>query len=68
MTSPVSPLVKLPEEAPKPKTVQLFDMQAVHGLLIHPYTGTRFVKDKKVPHEKDRWCESQIEGGKLALV
>lgn len=55
-------------EAPKPKTIEVYNLKAVHGLLIHPYTHTRFVPDKALSHEIDGWCKSQIEAGKLVVV
>jgi len=48
--------------------IEVFNMRAVHGLLIHPYTQARFVTDKDHEHVKDLWCEIQIEAGKLKIV
>lgn len=50
------------------KTVELHDMKAVYGLLIHPYTLTHFRTEKASPHELDSWCQVQIDGGKLELA
>ena len=55
-------------ELPKAREVDLYDMKAVYGLLIHPYTQTRFNRDKAIGHELDGWCKTQIEAGKLAVV
>lgn len=57
-----------PADATKAKTVEMYDMKAVHGLLIHPYTLTNFVTEKPTPHVKDAWCVVQIEAGKLEIV
>lgn len=56
-----------PNDEPKPTTVEMFKMRAVHGLLIHP-DGTRFDTDKDLPHVKDNWTTAQIDGKKLKIV
>jgi hypothetical protein len=54
--------------APAPKVKVVHAMRAVHGLLIHPYTHTRFNTDKALDHELDGWCAAQIEAKKLEIV
>jgi hypothetical protein len=63
MTAPVKPV-----EAPKPKTIEVHDMLAVHGRLNHPYTHVWFDTGKKVPHVLDAWCQGQIDADKLKIV
>lgn len=52
----------------KPITVDLHQMLAVHGLLIHPYTLTHFNISKPLPHVLDVWCQTQIDADKLKIV
>lgn len=60
--------VETPVEAPKTRTIELHPLQAVHGLLIHPYTETHFVTSKAIPHELDTWCKAQVDAGKLVIA
>lgn len=70
MPAPLPQMIKRPDgsDAPKAKAIEVFEMQAVHGLLIHPYTHTRFVPEKSLPHEIDNWTQGQIDAGKLKIV
>lgn len=51
-----------------PVTVEKYQIQAVHGLVIHPYTLTNFKVNKPVAHEQDEWTLAQINAGLLKLV
>jgi len=53
---------------PEPKTIEVYSIRAVHGLMIHPFDETRFEPDAAKPHVRDGWVDVQIEAGKLEVV
>lgn len=57
-----------PPAAPTKSVVEeLHYMQAVYGLLIHPFTLVHFKVEEAKKHVLDDWCKVQIEAGKLKL-
>ncbi len=52
----------------KPKTIEVFAMQAVYGRLNHPYTHVWFDAGYSVDHVKDEWTQGQIDAGKLKII
>lgn len=61
-------LAPAPKPAPAEPQKVVPRFQAVHGLLVHPFTRQRFEVAKPVEAEPDGWILDQVAANKLREV